>query len=371
MSYDLQIWSVRPVEPSKEAKLSGKDWQIVINESDKIFPEDVDEEISVLLPGIRYLTELNLEGKRTATQVKILHSTAKEAAKRAHGVVADPQSDRVSTPAGVTRYIRPKKEKTFFIYTFSWWFLNDILTRAAGRRAFLALLKKSLPEALPKRYGDYEPPQHVFAKTGMAHLERFIGKNFNDVKVWYTNRPVTVVGLHSPEPLGPSVQGFRTHLLEISVESSVLLQPGWEEQLRSFWRQMTFLLRPFYGELRTEGGYSWGGGAMYQDAKIALQQHYSFTNRSWFWRGVPRKLGRAVVLGKEYQRLWPAFAKHATSEKGFAFASVPEWSKNVELSEIVGSPPTAISLLPGAGMGPKQKYPKIWPFDPPFNVLIE
>jgi hypothetical protein len=352
---------------AKDCTLPGAGWQIVINASDKVLPEDVEEEVSALVPGIAYLTELNLEGKRTIQALKLLQSTAKEIAKHAHGVVVDPQSDRVTTPAGVTRFIPPKKEKTFSIVTMSWWFLNGVMLKSAGRRSFLSLLERLLPEALPKRYGAYEPPQYLFAKTGMNHLERFMARHLDDAMAWYPNRPVTGVRVSCPRPLGGGEDGFRTHLVEVEVESAVLAQPGWAEHLRLFWRQMTFLLRPIYGDVRTEGGYSYSGGTVYQDIKVALQEQYPFTTRSWFWRGAPRKLGHAVVLGKEYLRLWPGFVRKATMENGFAFASASTWSDKTDLSKIIGPAPKAITLLPGEGTGPKQKYPPVWPFGEPFE----
>ncbi len=380
MSYDLEIWSVRRFQrellrqpksrpqsrPGPHSTLSGAGWQIVINPSDKVLPEDVESEVSALVPGISWLTALNLEGSATSQALKLLQSTAKEIAKRTHGVIVDPQSDRISTPAGVTRFIPTGKEKTFSVLSLSWWFLTDVMLDTPGRRSFLALLAKLLPEALPKRYGTYEPPQHLFAKTGRAHLERLMGKHLDNALVWYANRPVTHVQVSCPKPLGPGERGFRTHHVEIQVERSVLGQPGWAENLQQFWRQMTFLLRPIYGEVRTEGGYSRHGGAI-MIAASALQQTYPYTTRGWFWRGVPRRLGHAVVLGREYQRLWPAFVKKATLEKGFAFATTPDWSDKVDLLKAVGAAPEAIALLPGEGMGPKQKYPRLWPFGPPFG----
>jgi len=33
--------------------------------------------------------------------------------------------------------------------------------------------------------------------------------------------------------------------------------------------------------------------------------------KGWWWRGIPKQLGCAVVLGETYQKLWPAFmSKH-------------------------------------------------------------
>lgn len=379
LSYDLQIWSVRPFERASlgntgrpkrrgpdECILPGSGWQIVINASDKVLPEDVEDEISALVPGIAYLTELNLEGAATNQAGKLLHTTAREIAGRTHGVVADPQSDRITTPSGVTRFALPKKEKSFSVVNLSWWFLNGVLLASAGRKGLLSLLKKLLPEALPKRYGEYEPPQYLFAKTGANHLARFMNQHLDDCMVWYPNRPVNGVQVSCPRPLGSNDNGFRTHLVEIEVETAALTQPGWMEQLRLFWRQMTFLLRPIYSEVRTEGGYIRSGGSVWV-TPASIQEKYPFTTRSWFWRGVPRRLGHAVVLGKEYQRLWPGFVKRATIEKGFAFASTPDWLDKTDLTKIVGPVPEAIALLPGKGMRRKQKYPRIWPFAPPFS----
>jgi len=75
MSYDLQVWSVKPFQqnafrqPEMWQKESGawthahKNWQIVVSASDRVVPEDVPDDVSKLLPGIEWLTNLNLEGK--------------------------------------------------------------------------------------------------------------------------------------------------------------------------------------------------------------------------------------------------------------------------------------------------------------------
>jgi hypothetical protein len=311
---------------------------------------------------------LNLEGKQTNAAFKLLESTAKAIAKGAHGAIVDPQSDRITTPAGVARFVPPKKAQAFSAVVMTWWFLNDVMHKADGRRALLSLLRRLLPEALPTRYGEYAPPQHVFSKTGAAHLERFIGKHLDSVMEWYPSRPVVGVRVSCPKPLGPGERGFRTNCVSIDVETTALAQPGWMENLLHFWQQMTFLLRPIYGEARTEGGYLRRGSAIYfEAAEMMKKNRFAKKTRSWFWRGVPRELGHAVVLGKEYQRLWPNFRIKAMIEEGFAFASTPDWSTKMDVSKIVGTPPPAIVLLPGEGMGTKQRYPRSWPFAAPLR----
>src|SRR5581483_541379 len=103
MSYDLQVWSVRALQPDafRQPELwergasawthARKNWQIVISASDRVEPEDIPEEVSKLLPGIEWLTNLNLEGKRTAEALRLSQSTAIDIARSSHGAVLDPQ----------------------------------------------------------------------------------------------------------------------------------------------------------------------------------------------------------------------------------------------------------------------------------------
>ena len=379
MSYDLNIWSVRPFDPAhfrgrgKWTQVSdhfwhwpGKGWQIALDSSTKIEPEDVSEEVAGLLPGIGWLTELNLEGDAPATAMALARKAAKEIAKAAHGVVEDPQEDAIMTPAGVKRYVPQRSEKKFSVLNFSWWFMTDVLARREGREAFLNLLEKSLPEAMPKRYGTYEPPEHKLEEKGRKHLEDFLGTHLDDLIVWYPRRPVTNVHLRCPDPLGGYWQGFRSNVLEIEIESAVLDQPGWKPMLDRLWHEMTRLLEPFYGEIRTVPNQVRMGatvGMMIED----LDDNYDQVTRSWFWRGVPRNLGHAVVLGREYQKLWPDFLKHAAMDQDFAFATTARWAGDEDLGSVVGAAPNQIALLPGEGMGKDQEYPKVWPFGPPFG----
>ncbi|HEY1921224.1 MAG TPA: hypothetical protein VGG44_00545, partial [Tepidisphaeraceae bacterium] len=106
MSYDLTIWSVHPFATSmlgqselweqRSETQSGylsTNWQIVIGASNKVLPEDIPPGIEGLLPGIRWLTCMNLEGRATKNAKELLTSTAKKIAKAAHGVISDNQED--------------------------------------------------------------------------------------------------------------------------------------------------------------------------------------------------------------------------------------------------------------------------------------
>lgn len=217
MSYDVQVWSVRPFGPSALRNLErwqhpvetqwiypGSTWQISICGSSKVLQDDVPEEIANALPGINYLTELNLEGLSTNEARELLPSNANHIAKELHGVIFDPQEGTTRTPAGVKRVVPPAKQETFSVLSFSWWFLESSLLSCVGLETFVSLFEKLLPETVPKRYGLYEPPQHVYTETGKPHLLQFLEENAFDMKVWYPHGPVSSVYWGSPSRQGPA-----------------------------------------------------------------------------------------------------------------------------------------------------------------------
>jgi len=237
----------------------------------------------------------------------------------------------------------PGKQERFAFISLSWWFMSRVLLERTKRESFFEVLERLLPEAMPKRYGLYEPPSHVYAKTGKEHLHQFMDENEHDSIVWYPHRPVTSVNLQCPKPLGAGPNGFRSNLIEIYVEAAALSQPGWSAHLQQFWRQMSSLLRPIYGDVRTIHGVTRHGGVAYFSAEDVGRMFRERT-RSWFWRGIPKCLGHAVVLGDDYQRLWPDFVAKSEVANGLAFASLPEWSSPEDLASLVGPTPENLAL---------------------------
>ena len=271
MSYDLQVWSVRPFQPHVFRQFESwergpscwsharKNWQIVVSASDTVEPEDIPEEVSKLLPGIEWLTNLNLEGRATAAALRLAQSTANDIARDSHGAVLDQQEGSVRLPSSVKRFMLPKSKETFDIVSMSWWFLEGPLLDRGGRESFVNLLERMLPEALPKRYGLYEPPQHHYAKTGRGHFLEFLDANLHDTLVWHPQRPVTYVHMGFPDPFGPHKLGFRANHLSIDVGKGALSQPGWATSLKLFWERASILIRPIYGDVRSLGGCRWMG----------------------------------------------------------------------------------------------------------------
>ena len=373
MSYDLQVWSVHPANTGAFSKpelwqretaawtYEQKKWQLVVSSSARVEPEDVPEEAASLLPGIEYLTHLNLEGAAPNRGYKLSHTTANDIARSAHGVVHDPQEDSFRLPSGVKRFAIPKAEEVFDVVALTWWFLDSPLPTREGFKSFVDLMESMLPEALPKRYGRFEPPQHRYTETGTDHFLQFVHDEAYSVTVWYPNRPFAGVYLATPNPIGASQRGFRSGRLRIEIEKNALAQPGWSTNLRRFWTKASSLIRPIYGDVRILGGFHRHGGTIFR--KPGYPEH---PVKSWWWRGIPKTLGSAVVLGSEYQRLWPEFVAAASVIDGLAFASVDDWTSTADLTSKVGPPPPSQTQLTSDFPKDDQSYPSGLPFGPKF-----
>lgn len=392
MSYDLQVWSVRPFNadafPDPEMWHKGtaawtharKSWQIVVSAPDHVEPEDIPEEINKLLPGIEWLTSLNLEGRATSEAFRLARSAAADIARSSYGAVLDQQDGSIRLPSGIKRLMSRRSKEAFDGVAMSWWFLDSPIETRGGREQLVTLFERVLPELLPKRYGGHEPPQHLYAQTGKEHFLTFLDENLHLIVVWYPHRPVVSVFLHLARPAGAHKLGFRTNRLEIVVEKDALAEPGWSTSLKRLWKETSILIRPIYGDVRILRGFKWMG------ATISGGQEHPI--KSWWWAGIPEKLGNAVVLGDVYQKLWPALVAASQTSDGLVFSSLDDWSTEGDLSDKVGKPPQDQVQLPDRLSGAmnaetyreyqaelrrvgahnlRRKYPTGWPFGDPFT----
>ena len=97
-----------------------------MGDSTAVLEEDVPDEIAYMLPGIQYLTEINLEPIHAPVVARtLLNRIARHIGRSISGIVEDSQTDVLSTPAGVKRYAAARHEpERFSILEMSFWFLD-------------------------------------------------------------------------------------------------------------------------------------------------------------------------------------------------------------------------------------------------------
>jgi hypothetical protein len=379
VSYDLQIWTSTP--PDLPAALpdhqrwqlvglsctwSGRGWQIVAGPVHRVDPEDVPAEVHAAIPGVSHMVELNLEpsaSPRAAFQ--LLTRTAAALASAAHGAIVDPQTATVTTPKGVRRYVAPPTSETLDALTLSW-FSYDAAVRSRGSiEQVIASMERWVPEALPVRYGPFEPPPFRYAETGREHLIDFlVGEQLGagvGAGVWCPRRPVLEVSTFLKG--GPSLMGWRSHYVAMRIERSVLAQPGWKTALEGLWRQIAHVVHAFYADVRTLRHYRHGPATA---GEIVAGDRHPVCGP--FWAGIPKAGGHAVALGEPYLSLWPEFRATAERARDIAFLSEEDWSPFKDVFSRVGAVPQGMVQQSPAydGVGPNQNrvYPAVWPFGP-------
>ena len=189
MSYDIRIWTTKEYKEDTDIspQSDGKNWLLQVGQSAKVDNEDIPEEVVGYLSGIQYVIDLHLEpaGAPKAAHT-LLQKTAKILAKKYHGVIEDPQTDSLTLPSGVKRYAAPPKQtgdgKPRAELSMHWMLPNDSpLLKEGGINALVEYFSRNLPEAMPRRYGQFEPPKYKIEENGKEHFLNFYKEHKGEI----------------------------------------------------------------------------------------------------------------------------------------------------------------------------------------------
>ena len=390
MSYDLKIWSSGQLPQDSPLMhgagynfgndffvREGNGWQVVISPSFVVEAEDIPDTIMQALPGISYVTEINIEPISAPDKVK--NETlrlCKALATEIKGVVENPQDGTVKMPSGIKKvsYSNPKDEDKALI-SLIWYFEDLKFYKSEQIDQFVDLLEKYMPEALPRRYGEYEPPQYKLAETGKEHLVDFLKNETSPV--CYPTKPFTDLSICAPNIeeetriylqnklyqkanpqsfYGRAQREYRCGKIELQILKEVFLQPDWNLAVKRLFVEIARLLIPFYAEIIEKEPY-----AVMREKGLV---------RSWWWRGIPRDLGYAIVLHKQYAQRWKRFQKLATKISNDLY--VVDCFGESDFNNVIHK----VRVVPGAIVAPKdiKKAAKFFPFQaalahltPPFD----
>lgn len=380
MSYDLEVFTVKAPPATEDLLagkqlqfqtnqrvLAGKNWQVVIEDPKPVDPEDLPVDVVPLIPGLQYLTEIHVEPiGAPKTAYDFASRVSKLLAKKCHGVVSDSQAETVRTPGGVKRITPKPRGSEYGVLAIGWWFRDVDSFHQLGFSQIVRYLEAELPEALPRRYGRYEPPKHKLAEQGIESFIEYCCARKFDV-VWYPSTPFEHIITSIPQPDPTKYYGgrFRTGCLKFYISARVLELPGWDVQLLRAFLKISSFLKPFYGEIRTGG----------------------LAPRSWFWSGMPPVLGSCTLLGDPYLNLWQEFADLATeTDGGLAYIDTFTSSATVKREQLPSVPDEIkmqdqklpgkwyVTLDPVSGAYVTSHYgelqnraPRVWPFEVPMD----
>jgi hypothetical protein len=129
-------------------------------------PEDVPESVTAAVLGARHLYSVVVEG---SSESDIPHAVrfARRLAKDLDGAVVDRQLDEVWSKARTRSIRKPAREERVDVVDVDIYCLREGLIPEPAR-LFAAEAQRFLPEALPRRFGEYEPLQGKLAEEGIV-----------------------------------------------------------------------------------------------------------------------------------------------------------------------------------------------------------
>ena len=208
--------------------------------------------------------------------------------------------------------------------------------------AILDTIRDVLPEAMPTRFGQYEPlqgrvengdttqllaafnsdpDQFMKARTPFAHIHSSIACEA-ELKKWHPNHFLR--------------RHFLAGRLSFELRPKALTDPRLQ---RLMW-EIAKHLKAFYAEIR------------------AVESPV----RAWFWRGLPPGPVRAFVLGPPYTALWPEAASSAIDRHDGLILVAPN-----RLDPTLPEPPAKLQD-PGEDFSPHEQtpdYAEVFPFELP------
>lgn len=296
MSYDLNIWSRKRIEAPQKEFIIGE-YTVTIEESVIVEYEDIPTDVLLSLSEIKYLTSLHLQpytNEKIITDKAIRY--AKKLAKEFNGVVENPQFEN--------RVLLVDKRNTFAkamrdADTISICWYMDCRESLSNKLAdFVELLEKYLPQALPRRYGAFEPPEFKYAETGKDHLINFLNNEHSPVI--YCTKPISYMFLSDAyiDNQKFKIKDYRCNRIEIEILKEAYLEENWKFAVKRLFKEVAKLFKPFYAEIIDD-----------KESMIC----------SWWWKGIPTKRGNAIIIGEPYSTLCGHLSNENIIENGLYF----------------------------------------------------
>lgn len=289
MSYDFELYARRAQSLPSLATQDGSN--VVLDGPYTLEPEDIPEDIQRIVGAKRQLYRIHLEGKLTPKDQTAVEGWLGGLVLATQGVLIDLQTNHFETPTKSGHVVQvPDRLREQWWMTFS--FENGEGFYEVGFETMLRRITTVMPEALPQRWGYYEPLQHKVENGDVSALIAGF-KNETDV-LQKAQTPFGHISMWIP--CKKTSDRFRpTHFLKrrfalgnvaFEVKPKVFSSPAVMAKLLALFEDLCVELDVVYGAILKEGAI---------DAE-------------WlWWRGVPQVRQHTVCIGAAYRAVWPEF----------------------------------------------------------------
>lgn len=187
--------------------------------------EDLPDALAALEPAPRFLVELNVPTAASDADRARALELAQRWAEAFRGAVYDPQEDAVVWPEHLRAAATTTERIRVVVLS---WYLAGAPCRPDAANVLLDELRASVPEMVPRRWGDVEPLQHRFEATGddgfIEQWWRSSTKGHGGWLFWKAQPPCFEGSASFPDPRDPvAIPGTRRcTVISTSLDGRVL-----------------------------------------------------------------------------------------------------------------------------------------------------
>ena len=235
--------------------------------------EDVPEVITAVVLGPDYVYELLVEG---SSPVEAEHAVrfGRRLAEATQGALLDQQTGQIWT-RGNSRTPPPVVAGTVSVLQMVW-YVRAEFDAAATAADWTRLAGKHLPEALPRRYGTYEPLSKRLDDGGVAAFVEFVG-NADGTVFYKGSRPVQEGHLAA----GPRRGNATGHKLTLLLPG--IADPRWWSALRSLFVNFSVATEAIAATAEVIRGVRWSGRTIGYDANTERAAYLAWKST---WQGL-------------------------------------------------------------------------------------
>jgi hypothetical protein len=224
-------------------------------------PEDVPDGVTTVLLGATHMCLVLVEGSYAA-DVPFAVRFARHLAQTLGGAVVDQQTDEIWVRGTSRRVLKPTRDMRISEVILHWYAITGSVPSDAAA-TYTALCRKYLPEALPRRFGEFEPLQSKLTDTGDSGFDN--AWRAATSLLFFTASPPCIAGSMYA---GPSeTHPRKVWVMTLHVLRDPFIEPRWRDALRRLFVGIADRSECFFGSAEVTRGTLWNGRSGRADAQ--------------------------------------------------------------------------------------------------------
>jgi hypothetical protein len=240
-----------------------------------IEPDDVPDEATAAALDASHFYELLVEGSSSS---EVPHATkfARRLADAADGVVLDQQTGQVWSRGKLRQ--APRVEAGVVSTVEVRWYTHTATDTGKAAEAWLRVARHHLPEALPRRYGTYEPLQNRLDNGGDEAFADYV-RNADSTVYISPSRPAVGGSLAAGPTYGGNIQSHGVKLL-----AEPLADERWRSALRRLFIDFADRVEAVLATAEVVRGVRWSGRSVGYDGNT---ERATYLAGRGHWSGLP------------------------------------------------------------------------------------